>query len=100
MSQPRLTVQALGTPALHHAAIVGTYYHAGSHIAGAGVIEDIRSDLPDDNGGAEFLQEPIIEYIYDTGFTTYRVGYASAMSYLFFVLVLAIPAVLFVVLNC
>lgn len=50
-------------------------------------------------GGPNFSTEPIIEYIYDTGFTTYRVGYASAMSYLFFVLVLVISAVLFVVLN-
>jgi multiple sugar transport system permease protein len=50
-------------------------------------------------GGPNFSTEPIIEYIYDTGFTTYRVGYASAMSYLFFVIILAISVVLFMVLN-
>ncbi|GAC1644183.1 MAG: sugar ABC transporter permease [Ktedonobacteraceae bacterium] len=50
-------------------------------------------------GGPNFSTEPIIEYIYDTGFTTYRVGYASAMSYLFFVIILAISVVLFMLLN-
>jgi multiple sugar transport system permease protein len=50
-------------------------------------------------GGPNFSTEPIIEYIYDTGFTTYRVGYASAMSYAFFVIILAISAVLFLLLN-
>lgn len=50
-------------------------------------------------GGPNFSTEPIIEYIYDTGFTSYRVGYASAMSYLFFVIILAISVVLFMMLN-
>lgn len=50
-------------------------------------------------GGPNFSTEPIIEYIYDTGFTSYRVGYASAMSYIFFVVILAISVLLFMVLN-
>ncbi len=50
-------------------------------------------------GGPNFSTEPIIEYIYDTGFTSYRVGYASAMSYAFFVIILAVSVILFVTLN-
>lgn len=50
-------------------------------------------------GGPNFSTEPIIEYIYDTGFTSYRVGYASAMSYAFFVIILAVSIVMFIVLN-
>ena len=50
-------------------------------------------------GGPNFSTEPIIEYIYDTGFTTYRVGYASAMSYAFFVIILAVSVVMFGLLN-
>lgn len=50
-------------------------------------------------GGPNFSTEPIIEYIYDTGFTSYRVGYASAMSYIFFVIILAISVLLFMALN-
>lgn len=50
-------------------------------------------------GGPNFSTRPIIEYIYDTGFTLYRVGYASAMSYAFFVIILAVSVVLFVLLN-
>jgi multiple sugar transport system permease protein len=50
-------------------------------------------------GGPNFSTEPIIEYIYDTGFTSYRVGYASAMSYAFFVIILAVSVVMFVLLN-
>ena len=30
----------------------------------------------------------IIQYVYETGFTTYRVGFAAAISYVFFVVVL------------
>jgi multiple sugar transport system permease protein len=50
-------------------------------------------------GGPNFSTEPIIEYIYDTGFTTYRVGYASAMSYAFFVIILAVSVMMFALLN-
>ncbi len=50
-------------------------------------------------GGPNFSTEPIIEYIYDTGFTSYRVGYASAMSYLFFVIILVVSIVMFSLLN-
>ena len=40
----------LGKPALYHDTIPGAYNDAGSHIASAGIFEDIRPDIPDDNG--------------------------------------------------
>lgn len=39
-------------------------------------------------GGPNGSTRPILEYIYDTGFTNYRLGYASAISYVFFALIL------------
>ena len=37
--------------------------------------------------GPEGSTRPILQYIYDTGFTNYRMGYASAMSYIFFIVI-------------
>jgi multiple sugar transport system permease protein len=45
------------------------------------------------SGGPNFSTRPALEYIYDVGFTDFRVGYASAASTLFFILVLAVSAV-------
>lgn len=44
------------------------------------------------NGGSgpEGSTRPILQYIYDTGFTNYRMGYASAMSYIFFIVIIVI----------
>lgn len=44
------------------------------------------------NGGSgpEGATRPILQYVYDTGFTQYRMGYASAMSYIFFVIIIVI----------
>jgi multiple sugar transport system permease protein len=47
------------------------------------------------SGGPNFATRSILEYVYDEGFTNYRVGYASALSMLFFVVVLAVSAVWF-----
>jgi multiple sugar transport system permease protein len=42
-------------------------------------------------GGLNYtVTRPIIQYIYEQGFTSYRVGFASAMSFVFFVLVLVV----------
>ncbi|GHJ42150.1 carbohydrate ABC transporter permease [Streptomyces sp. TS71-3] len=38
-------------------------------------------------GGPNGASRPVIEYVYDVGFTGYRLGYASAISYVFFALV-------------
>ena len=44
-------------------------------------------------GGPNFATRSILEYVYDEGFTNYRVGYASAVSTLFFLVVLVVSAV-------
>ncbi|CAM5425655.1 Multiple sugar transport system permease protein OS=Streptomyces albaduncus OX=68172 GN=FHS32_005050 PE=3 SV=1 [Streptomyces griseoloalbus] len=38
-------------------------------------------------GGPDGSTRPVAEYLYDVGFTGYRLGYASAISYVFFALV-------------
>jgi multiple sugar transport system permease protein len=38
---------------------------------------------------------PAIQYIYESGFTSYRLGYASALSFVFFLAVVAVSLVLF-----
>jgi ABC-type sugar transport system permease subunit len=42
------------------------------------------------SGGPAFSTRPVIEFIYDSGFTNFRVGFAAATSYLFFILILLI----------
>ncbi|UNX54624.1 sugar ABC transporter permease [Georgenia sp. TF02-10] len=44
-------------------------------------------------GGPNGSTRPILEYIYDTGFTNYRLGYASAISYVFFAIILVFTLV-------
>ncbi|MYW63107.1 ABC transporter permease subunit [Streptomyces sp. SID8379] len=39
-------------------------------------------------GGPDGSTRPVLEYIFDSGFTGYRLGYAAAMSYVFFALLL------------
>jgi ABC-type sugar transport system permease subunit len=43
-------------------------------------------------GGPNNATRPIVQYIYETGFASYRVGYASAMSYVLFLLILLVSA--------
>jgi multiple sugar transport system permease protein len=49
------------------------------------------------SGGPNFSTRPALEYIYDVGFTDFRVGAAAAASTLFFLLVLAVSAVWLVI---
>ena len=51
------------------------------------------------NGGPNFSTRPVIQYVYEQGFTTYRVGYASAISYAFFLLILLVSLVQFGLLS-
>lgn len=44
-------------------------------------------------GGPNGSTRSILEYIYDTGFTNYRLGYASAISYVFFAVILVLTLV-------
>ncbi|WP_232664963.1 carbohydrate ABC transporter permease [Pseudonocardia sp. TRM90224] len=41
-------------------------------------------------GGPDDSTRSVIQYIYDTGFTGYRLGYASAIAYVFFVVIAVI----------
>ncbi|MDT0550912.1 carbohydrate ABC transporter permease, partial [Streptomyces lonegramiae] len=43
-------------------------------------------------GGPDNSTRPVVEYVYDVGFTGYRLGYASAISYNFFALVVLASA--------
>ena len=43
--------------------------------------------------GPENSTRPAIQYIYEAGFTQYRIGYASAMSFVFFLAVVAVTLV-------
>ncbi|AGL19367.1 carbohydrate ABC transporter permease [Actinoplanes sp. N902-109] len=47
------------------------------------------------SGGPNYATRSILEYVYDSGFTNFRIGYASAVSMLFFVVVLAVSAIWF-----
>jgi multiple sugar transport system permease protein len=46
-------------------------------------------------GGPNFATRPIIQYIYESGFTSYRIGYASAVSYMFFVVIVLVSVAQF-----
>lgn len=49
------------------------------------------------SGGLNYTAtRPIIQYVYEQGFTQYRVGFAAAMSYVFFVIILVFNIVQFV----
>lgn len=41
-------------------------------------------------GGPENSTRPILQYVYETGFTSFRIGYASAISYLLFALIMVL----------
>jgi multiple sugar transport system permease protein len=51
------------------------------------------------SGGPNFATRSILEYVYDESFTNYRVGYASAVSTLFFIVVLAVSFVWFTIVR-
>ena len=46
-------------------------------------------------GGPNYSTRPAIQYIYESGFTQFRTGYASALSFVFFVLIVALSVALF-----
>ncbi|WP_377271556.1 carbohydrate ABC transporter permease [Peterkaempfera sp. SMS 1(5)a] len=41
-------------------------------------------------GGPDDSTRPILEYMYDAGFTGYRIGYASAVSYILFAVIVVV----------
>ncbi|MTE18923.1 ABC transporter permease subunit [Streptomyces sp. TRM43335] len=44
-------------------------------------------------GGPDESTRPILQYVYEAGFTGYRIGYASAVSYVFFALIVIVSLV-------
>jgi multiple sugar transport system permease protein len=48
-------------------------------------------------GGPNYSTRPVIEYIYDVGFTDYRAGYAAAATTVYFALLLAISIAWFLI---
>jgi multiple sugar transport system permease protein len=50
-------------------------------------------------GGPDYATRPAIQYIYDVGFTDYRVGYASAVSMLLFAVILIVSLVWFTIVR-
>jgi multiple sugar transport system permease protein len=51
------------------------------------------------SGGPNFATRSALEYVYDEGFTNFRVGYAAAVSTLFFVVVLVVSAAWFAIVR-
>ncbi len=47
------------------------------------------------SGGPAGATRSIVQYVYDTGFTGYRLGYAAAISYVFFVIIIIVSVVQF-----
>ncbi|RKR75298.1 carbohydrate ABC transporter permease [Frondihabitans australicus] len=50
-------------------------------------------------GGPNGATRSILEYVYDTGFSNYRLGYASAISYVFFAIILILSIAQFSIFN-
>lgn len=46
-------------------------------------------------GGPNFSTRPVLQYIYDVGFTNYRVGYAAAASMIYFAALLIVSGIWF-----
>ena len=48
-------------------------------------------------GGPGGSTRPVVQYIFETGFTGYRLGYSAAISYIFFGLIVLVSAIQFVI---
>lgn len=44
-------------------------------------------------GGPDDSTRPVLQYVYEAGFTGYRIGYASAVSYIFFALIVIVSLI-------
>jgi multiple sugar transport system permease protein len=51
------------------------------------------------SGGPNFSTRSSLQYIYDMGFTNFRIGYAAAISTLFFIVVLIVSAIWFAIVR-
>jgi multiple sugar transport system permease protein len=50
-------------------------------------------------GGPNYSTRPVIQYIYDTGFTAYRGGYAAAATMVYFVILVAVSVAWLLIRN-
>jgi len=48
-------------------------------------------------GGPGGATRPVVQYIFETGFTGYRLGYSAAISYIFFGLIVAVSVIQFLI---
>lgn len=51
------------------------------------------------DGGPNFSTRSVVQYIYESSFTSFRMGYGSAMSYIFFIVILIVSLIQFGVLT-
>jgi multiple sugar transport system permease protein len=51
--------------------------------------------LQNGTAGPNNSTRPAIQYIYESGFTSYRLGYASALSFVFFIAIVIVSIILF-----
>lgn len=51
------------------------------------------------SGGPNFAVRTLVQYIYEAGFTSFRVGFASAVSYVFFLVILIVSIIQFFALT-
>jgi ABC-type sugar transport system permease subunit len=55
--------------------------------------------LQNQTDGPNFSTRSVVQYIYESGFTSFRIGYASALSYIFFILILLVSLGQFALLS-
>jgi ABC-type sugar transport system permease subunit len=46
-------------------------------------------------GGPAGATRPILQYVYEVGFTGYRFGYSAAISYVFFAIIIIVSLIQF-----
>ena len=89
----------LAAPVVHHAAPALPDHRRDHGAADPGLAEVFDQVYLLTKGGPNGSTRPVVEYIYDVGFTGYRLGYASAISYIFFALVPLASAVQYAALR-
>jgi multiple sugar transport system permease protein len=88
---PRQQTRRITLPLLTSTTVLVTVLQV---IASLKVFDQIYL-LQNGTAGPQNSTRPAIQYIYESGFTQARVGYASAMAFVFFLVVVAISLVLF-----
>ena len=88
-AKPRQQIRHLTMPLLSSTIVLVTTLQV---IASLKVFDQIYL-LQLGTPGPENSTRPAIQYIYEAGFTQYRIGYASAMSFAFFLVVVAVALI-------